>query len=76
MKGKEGVVLKRLHNLHRQAMKAALRINRRRKVSDSELYSKTGQYSLLQAARNALGNMTVNCMQNWEGHPMTAARIE
>ena len=65
------MVLKRLHALHRQAMKAALGMGRKTDISDEKLLQATGQSSVLCCALSATARMAWKCGGNWESHPLT-----
>ena len=64
------IVLRKLHTLHRSAMKASLGIPTRHHPTDQDLFQQTGQRSVLQMARRAAANMAWKAGQNWETHPM------
>jgi len=70
------VMLKRMHSLHRQAMKAALRMKRTKKIEDGLLLTKTGQRSVLSMALSATAILAWKTAMNWKGHPLTQGRIE
>jgi len=76
MKRSEDLALRRLHKLHRQAMKAALKMKRTKKVKDSVLLARTGQRSVEAMAVTATGLMAWKSSQNWNKHPLTTGRIE
>jgi hypothetical protein len=65
-----------LHNLHRQAMKAALRLPRRVEISDKDLWERSGQSPIRMLAQTATANLAWHCMKDWKGHSLTADRIE
>ena len=69
-------VFKKLHSLHRQAMKAALGIGPRAIICDKELFVRTKQYSVLYTATVATANMAYKCSRDWDNHPLTGDKIE
>ena len=67
----------KLQNLHRQAMKAALRMSRGPSgITDEELLERTGQKSLKSHVLSSLGCMAWKTLRNWKTHPMTDGRVE
>jgi hypothetical protein len=68
--------MKKLHSLHRLAMKAALKMNKLKVVSDQELLKSTGQCSILTCAMRATAMLAWKCSKDWEGHPLTGGRIK
>jgi len=65
-----------IHKLHRQAMKAALRLNQQKDISDEELFRKTGQSHVRVLAARLSASMAWKCLKNWQGHPLTKERIK
>ena len=73
---KADVGIKKLHGLHRGAMKASLRLGSRHHPSDNELLRKTGQRSVREMVVIATANMAWKAGKNWKEHPLTGNRIE
>ncbi len=73
---REDAALKRLHSLHRLAMKASLSIPTRNHPTDVELLQRTGQKSVFEMAMVATANMAWRAGQDWDRHPLTKGRIK
>ena len=67
-------VLKKLHSLHRSAMKASLRMSNKDHPTDAVLLQQTGQKSVVAMAKIATANMAWKAGQNWDNYPLTAGR--
>jgi hypothetical protein len=68
--------LRRLHKIHRAAMKAALGIETREHPDDDLLLKRTGQSSVHEMALRAPAGLAWRCAQSWQNHPLTGGRIE
>jgi hypothetical protein len=68
--------LKRLHKLHRAAMKAALGIQMRDHPEDAQLLQQTRQASVHEMALRATAGLAWKCAHNWGDHPLTSHRVE
>jgi hypothetical protein len=64
--------LKRLHKLHRGAMKAALGIQMRDHPEDAQLLQQTGQASVHEMALRATAGLAWKCAHNWNHHPLAS----
>ena len=67
--------IKRLHTLHRRAMKAALRIDRTQHPPDSELLVRTKQRSVIQMTRASTGTLAGKCVPEHNSHPLLLGRV-
>jgi len=65
-----------LHQQHRNAMKAALGMSRRKHPSDDLLYRESGQVSMASIAAEAAVGLAWKCGQDWDQHPLTSTRVE
>ncbi len=72
----EDTSIKKLHSLHRIAMKASLKLANKHHPSDTELLRKTGQKSVMEMTRIATANMAWKAGQNWNVCPLTADRLD
>ena len=72
----QDVPLKRLHALHRGAMKAVLGMSRFEHPSDQTLYARTGQKSIFQMAFEATAGLAWKCSRDWKNHPLTKDRLQ
>ena len=72
------MVLKELESLHRQAMKVALGLGRRRSsnVSNQELLKRTGQSSVLKIATDATALLAWKCLRDPKENALTGDSIE
>ncbi len=70
------LALKKLHGLHRLAMKASLNIPNMSHPTDRELLQRTNQRPVLEMAIVATANMAWRAAQDWDRHPLTKGRIE
>ena len=69
-------VTRKLHGLHRSAMKASLGLKNWDHPSDFELLTRTGQKSVTEMVRIATASMAWHAGQDWDRYPLTAGRID
>ena len=67
---------KTLTKLHRQAMKAALKIPTRADIATEKLLQQTRQASIKELTTRSLAGLAWNCSKNWEEHPLTKSRVK
>jgi len=68
-------VLKSLHKLNRQAMKAALNLPKRTDITDLELYSATKQCPVEALCKRKFALMSCKCLQE-NSHPLVSNHLE
>ena len=68
-------VLKCLHSLHRQVMKASLKMPKHTDISTEELLRQTGQQSIYNIAFNSAATLAWKLLPSWETQPLTAGRV-
>ena len=73
--GQKGVIVKRLQQIHKKAMQAAVGWKASQGLCVEELLKRTGQASVYQMALTATGNQAWRCGQDWDGHPLTKGRL-
>ena len=72
----EDLAIKKLHSLHRAAMRASLFLTNKEHPSDKDHLEKTGQKSVLEMATAATANMAWKAGQDWRENPLTSGRTE
>ena len=73
---KDDPTLRRLHSLHRGAMKAILGLGRLHHPTDEELYTKTGQIPVQQIILEATASLAWKCGRDWCTNPLAQRRLE
>jgi hypothetical protein len=71
-KAETDMVLKRLHKLHREDMRAALGIQTRDHPEDNQLLLQTQQASEHEMALRATAGLVWKCAHNWGDQPLTS----
>ena len=69
-------LIRSLHGLHRQAMKAALSVPYNDHPSDSFLLKESRQKSITHTAQSLLMSLSCKCLPNWSSHPLTKNRLK
>ena len=73
--GHQGVNVRRIENIQKKAMQAALGWKNSKGMSIEELRNKTLQPSVFEMALIATCNQAWKCGQDWEKHPLTKGRL-
>ena len=68
-------LVRNLHGLHRQAMKAVLSIPYSEHPSDAFLFEETGQKPISHLALSLLMSLACKCLPSWCSHPLTKHRL-